>query len=217
MDLCEKVSGLDFDDNIEDLIQRARGGDRDAVGQLLEQFRDVLRVDARRRMGTMLNPRIAVSDVVQQTLIEAHQSFQQIAGAKQGELQAWLRLILTCNITNAVRDHLYVKKRSLNRERSITQSDSVLWRDGSLPSDNNTPSLEACRIEESLLLLEQLDKLPVDQSAAVRMRYLECRSIGEIAIELGRSKTAAAGLVKRGMEKLRNRMNDESPSKETQN
>ena len=165
----------------------------------------------------MLNPRIAVSDVVQQTLIEAHQSFQQIAGAKQGELQAWLRRILTCNITNAIRDHLYVKKRSLNRERSITQSDSVLWRDGSLPGDNNTPSLEACRIEESLLLLEQLDKLPVDQSAAVRMRYLECRSIGEIAIELGRSKTAAAGLVKRGMEKLRNCMNDESPSKETHN
>lgn len=196
------------DERFQTLIRRAHNADREAIGELLEQYRDHLRAVARRRLGSLLNQRMEISDVVQQTLIEAHHNFRQISGAQHRELQAWLRRILQCNIANAIRDHLYTKKRALTLERSTgVDSEGGAGRDAEmLPGKTVTPSVEASRIEQSLLLLDQLDRLPTDQAAAVRMRYLECRSISEIADELGRSKTAAAGLVKRGMEKLREKM-----------
>jgi RNA polymerase sigma-70 factor (ECF subfamily) len=203
------VSGLQrTDERFQTLIRQAHNADREAIGELLEQYRDHLRAVARRRLGSLLNQRMEVSDVVQQTLIEAHQNFRQIAGAEHCELQAWLRRILQCNIANAIRDHLYTKKRALKRERSIgVDSQGGDGRAETIAGKTVTPSIEASRIEQSLLLLDQLDQLPADQAAAVRMRYMECRSITEIANELERSKTAAAGLVKRGMEKLREKMN----------
>ena len=194
------------DEQFRMLIRRAHEADREAVGELLEQYRDHLRVVAAGRMGSLLNRRLGVSDVVQQTLMEAHQNFRQFTGGEHSELRAWLGRILQCNIINAIRDHLYTQKRALALERPLN---SVADGNGAaVPCRTSTPSLRASQIEESLRLLDQLDRLPADQAAAVRMRHMECRSIAEIADELNRSKTAAAGLVKRGMEKLRQQLRE---------
>ena len=50
---------------------------------------------------------------------------------------------------------------------------------------NSDRRMDASRIEESLRLLDALERLPTDQATAVRMRYLECRSIAEIGDEFG--------------------------------
>lgn len=198
----------DGDPEFRTLIRQAHAGDREAVGALLERYRNYLGSVAQRRVGSLLNRRMGVSDLVQQTMIEAHQNFRLFAGEQQDELLGWLRRILHCNITNAIRDHLYTKKRTLALEQSLDSdpvNNQTLTKEAAR-SSIGTPSLQASQIEESLRLLDQLELLPSDQATAVRMRYLECRSILEIAAELNRTKSAAAGLVKRGMKKLRQQM-----------
>jgi len=196
--------------DLRDLIENAHAGDRDALGRLLELYRQYLKTIARRRMGSMLNRRMDVSDIVQQTMVSAHEYFGNFAGSENEQLQAWLRRILQNNISSAIRDHLYTKKRALSLEISFDSSSKSTpsHSNGKVPATSApSPSMQASQLEESLRLLDHLDKLPQDQAAAVRLRYLECRSINEISEQLDRSVPAAAGLVKRGIQNLRKAMN----------
>ena len=202
-------SELSDQPDLRTLIERAHEGDRASLGELLELYRQYLKTVARRRMGSMLNRRLDVSDIVQQTMIDAHQHFAKFAGSQDDQVRAWLRHILQCNVSTAIRDHLYTKKRALSLETSInasTQSDSR-QDNGKVPQTSAlSPSMQASQLEESLRLLDHLERIPADQATAIRLRYLECCSISEIAEHLNRSVTAAAGLVKRGIQNLRRSM-----------
>ena len=55
-----------------------------------EGFRDYLILLARGQLGDQEQARLAASDIVQQTLLEAHQKLHQFRGASNGELAAWL-------------------------------------------------------------------------------------------------------------------------------
>lgn len=186
---------------IEQLVIAARDGDRDAIGQLLESYRDYLRRRAAERLAHGLHQRLDASDLVQQTFLEAHQSFAKFAGSTAPEFVAWLKQILHCNVANAMRDHFLAQKRAAGREQSLASSTG----DGMarVAAATSTPSHRLMRIEESLRFLDALDELPFEQSAAVRLRYLEGLSVSEIAAELNRSRSAAAGLIKRGVQQLR--------------
>jgi RNA polymerase sigma-70 factor (ECF subfamily) len=203
---------LSSNDDFSDLIRMAHAGDKEALGELLAQYRLQLRASAERRLGMLLARRVDASDIIQQTLLEAHESFRRFAGQEKAELHAWLRTLLHCNISNAIRDHLYARKRSLNIEQSLDAPAHDSAANGHIHAvaRDATPSMQASDIEQSLRLLDKLDQLSQDQRAAVQMRYIECRSIGEIATELNRSRTAAAGLVKRGLCRLRRLMTEES-------
>jgi RNA polymerase sigma-70 factor (ECF subfamily) len=73
------------------------------------------------------------------------------------------------------------------------------WLDGEL----TTPSQAAMRNERAVLLAQAIEALPDDQREAVRLRHLKGFSLRQMAAKLGRSETAAAGLLKRGMRRLR--------------
>jgi RNA polymerase sigma-70 factor (ECF subfamily) len=55
-----------------------------------------------------------------------------------------------------------------------------------------------------------IQSLPEMQSEAVRLRHLEGLPVEEIAERLDRSAAATAGLIKRGLQKLREKMSQES-------
>ena len=55
-----------------------------------------------------------------------------------------------------------------------------------------------------------LEILPEDQREAVRLRRLEGRSLAQLADHFGRSKDAVASLLKRGIENLRNQIQDDT-------
>lgn len=192
--------------DIQDLVLAARDGDDSAVGQLLELYRNYLRSLARSRLGPGLNRRFDASDVVQQTFLDAHQNFACFLGSDEPELLAWLRRILRCNVSNAVRDHWLAQKRAAGREQPLDVAIGRRGNHGALAADTPSPSDKLIRTQEVLRFLEALEQLPAAQGTAVRLRYLEGLSIEEIAAELDRSSAAAAGLVKRGMQGLRRRL-----------
>jgi RNA polymerase sigma-70 factor, ECF subfamily len=61
-------------------------------------------------------------------------------------------------------------------------------------------------IEERALLYQLVDGLPADQQRVVALRFVEQKSVREIAAELGRSEGAVKQLQFRALETLRTRM-----------
>ena len=93
-------------------LEPAEGGDE------LERFRSYLRLLARVQLGAGLRTKVDPSDLVQQTLVRAWQSLDQLRGQRDVEVAAWLRQILARTLANAVRD-LAREKRDVGREVSL--------------------------------------------------------------------------------------------------
>ena len=64
--------------------------------------------------------------------------------------------------------------------------------------------------ERAVRLAIMLGKLPEVQREAIRLRYLEGRTLQQIAESIGRSEMAVAGLLKRGLRSLRDLSGTES-------
>jgi len=194
-------------DEVELLLARARAGDGEALGALLDRRRAELLGLARRRLAPDLAARLDASDVVQQAFLEAAESFALFRGASGPEFDAWLRRILEFNLVNLARDHLMTGKRAVRRECSLDDSagKGLALRER-LPSAESSPSLRVARLEQAARLLEALAALPDGQREVVRMRHLEGWPLERIATALKRSPEATAGLLKRGVRALRERL-----------
>src|SRR5579883_98226 len=189
------------------LLEQARRGDREALGRLLEAQRRALYRLAERQLDGRIAVRIDASDIIQQTFLEAHRSFQQFAGQDARQLTAWLEGILDHKVAGEIRDHALLQKRNVRRDRSMDDSHGGMAPlkqelDGGL----STPSQKAIRGEQEQLLMQALNVLPNDQREAVRLRHLEGWALSDIARHLGRSPSATAGLIKRGMQALRRQL-----------
>ena len=77
------------------LLTRARLGDRDALGTMIDEYRAYLGLLARVPLRPDLRAKLDDSDVVQETCLQAHQSFDQFQATTEAEFMAWLRQILS--------------------------------------------------------------------------------------------------------------------------
>lgn len=83
--------------------------------------------------------------------------------------------------------------------------------EGWLIADQSSPSHKAMRAERALRLAAVIEQLPDAQRVAVEQHYFAGSSLAEIAAHVGRSPAAVAGLLRRGLESLRNQLStDES-------
>ena len=178
--------------------------DRDADGRGLDQFRDYLRLLARLRLDPRLRAKLDPSDVVQQTLLRAHQAAGQFRGQGRPEQAAWLRQILANTLANALRD-LARAKRDVALERSLEGclADSSSRLEGWLAADQSSPSQRAERNEQLLQLSEALVGLPEAMREVLLLRHCQGWSLAEISAHLGRSRPAVASLLRRGLKQLR--------------
>lgn len=186
--------------SFQQLLRRARAGDEEARGRLLERFRGYLRVLALRQLDMRVQRRMDASDLVQQTFLSAHRNFSHFAGSTEESLVAWLRKIHARNVQDVLRDHLGAEKRSVNREEYEGESPHA-----ELLQQTSTirPSQRVLLNEEAARLAEFLEQLPDAQREVIRLRYLEGLALNEIAEQMDRSREAIAGLLKRGLRRLR--------------
>lgn len=192
---------------LHDLISRARSGDSSALGELLDRHRDQLRLLADHDLSEKLQRRVDASDLVQQTFLIAHRAFEQFRGESDPELIAWLHTILNQNVQEAVRRHIHAQHRSLQQEVSI-QSAGTTSLPFDPPASDPTPSERVARNEITSELLAALDSLPPDQREAVRLKHLDGLSMAAIATLLGKTEAAVAGLLRRGIATLKQKLRE---------
>src|SRR5262249_50895300 len=173
-------------------------------GLSLERFRRYLEVLAQVQVDPRLRGKLDPSGVVQQTLLEAHRALTQTEGWGDEQRLAWLRRILANNLTDEIRK-LTTQGRDALRERSLDaaleQSSARLER--WLAADQSSPSLPAQRHEQALRLADALAQLPEAQREALILQHWHNWPIAEIGRHLGRSPPAVAGLLHRGLQRLR--------------
>ena len=162
---------------------------------------------AERQLDGRVVVRVDASDVIQQTFLEAHRSFEQFLGRGEREWVAWLEAILQHKVAGAIRDHALLQKRTVRREQSMDQEQgSEPGLKQGLDAGYTTPREKAVRVEEAARLVRALGALPEDQREAVRLRHLEGWALADIARHLNRTPAATAGLIKRGMRTLRRQL-----------
>src|SRR4051794_6409643 len=109
---------------ISGLLAQARAGDAAARDRLFARCRDYLGLAARARIETKLRAKVDASDLVQQTLLEAHRGFGGFRGAPEAEWRAWLRRILDHNAADFVRRYRTTGKREVGREVPLARDGS---------------------------------------------------------------------------------------------
>jgi RNA polymerase sigma-70 factor (ECF subfamily) len=178
-------------------------------GQVLEPYRDYLRLLARLHLDRRLRAKLDPSDVVQQTLLEAYLAMDRWDEHTPAERAAWLRRILARNLANAIRDFTRAR-RDVNLERSLQAGlEASSGRLGTLlPDAGPTPSEQAANNERLLQLAHALLELPEPQREAIVLRHYENWPLAEISRHLGRSPAAVAGLLHRGLKALRARLQE---------
>ncbi len=181
----------------------------DADGPALEQFRSYLHLLARLHLDPRLRSKLDASDIVQQTLLQAHQARDQFRGHDDGERAAWLRQILARNLAHAVRD-FGRDKRDVAREHSLEAAlDASSARlEAWLVVEQSSPSQRAERNEQAVRLAEALEQLPDAQREAVVLHYFQGCPVAEVGRQLGRSPEAVAGLLHRGLKALREHLRE---------
>jgi RNA polymerase sigma-70 factor (ECF subfamily) len=175
----------------------------------LERFREYLGLLARLQLDPRLQAKVDLSGVVQQTLLEAHLAMGQRRGEGEAQVVAWLRKILVNNLADEIRKHAAGKRdaaieRSLDAGLEQSSSRIEAW----LAADQSSPSQRAIQHEEMLLLADAVAGLPENQRRAVEYHHLKGWSLAEIAEALQCSKSAVAGLLHRGLETLRRRLDE---------
>ena len=185
-----------------------------AAAEALEPFRHYLLVLAKLHLDARLRGKLDPADLVQQTLLRAYPAMSQLRTHDPAVVAAWLRRILARTLADTVR-HYDADKRAVDLEHSLTadldRSASGLadW----IAADHTSPSERAERNEELLRLADALAELPDAQREVVVLKHLQGKTLAEIAAATERTVPAVVGLLRRGLEAMRERMNHQDPAK----
>lgn len=192
------------------LLNGARRSPDQRLGRLLELYRNYLRLLAESQLDRKLRARLSPSDLVQETMMEAHRDFSQFRGATESEFLCWLRQILVNNMSRQIEIHVLAEKRDIRREISLDRLRGALERSTAqlgafLPGREDPPSAIAERRERAVILADIMSQLPPDHREVLVLRNLQGRPFQEVAERMGRSVPAAKMLWVRAIKSLRDR------------
>jgi RNA polymerase sigma-70 factor (ECF subfamily) len=168
----------------------------------LDHYRDYLRMLSRVGLDGRLRALADASDVVQQTLLRAHERIGQFRGTGEAEFLAWLRAILARQLTDLARkagQPQWARRHSLETALEESSVHLAAW----LADEHPTPGEQAQRREQLVRLADGLALLSDDQRTAVELHHLENHSVVEVGRRMGRSAGSVAGLLHRGLKALR--------------
>ena len=190
------------------LLERARQGQSDALGQLLELYRNYMSMLARLSLPAELRPKVDPSDVVQEAFLQAHRGFEQFRGRTEAEFLGWLRTILANGLAAQRRRYVRNVGRDVRREavlRSVIDRSSTTLSQAFI-AGNSSPSRCARRQERCVILADALEQLSSDHRDVIVLRNFENKPFSEIANQMGRSTDSVRSLWVRAVRNLADKL-----------
>jgi RNA polymerase sigma-70 factor (ECF subfamily) len=189
----------------EQLLRQAQEGDTMALGVLLEMDRNYLQLLARLQISRRLRRKVDSADVVQETFLKAHRDFGTFQGKTEREWLAWLRQILAMSIAQLVRRFYGTRRRDLRMEEEVEaeldHSSRALAL--GLADKRSSPSHQAARREQSVILADALSQLPEHYREVIILSHMEGLSFPDVAQRMGRSLDSVKNLWARALARLR--------------
>lgn len=178
--------------SLVELLNQARRGDGLARDRLFAKCRNYLVVVARAEAQSGLRAKIDPSDIVQQTLLDAHRGLDGFRGSTEAEWLGWLRRILNHNAADFVRHYIGTEKRGAHREVSLGQagSDQPFRAPPEPAAPDATASQLFARHELELQVADAIASLSDDYRDVIVLRNLERLPFDEVASRMGRSRPA---------------------------
>ncbi len=188
---------------VAEILKEAVQGTGGARDELFALYLPFLKFVANDLVGPSLAKRNDASDLVQQTCTDAIRQLDGFRGKSEPEFTAWITSILRNQVANAYRFNMQ-EKRDMRRETSRLPSDSTAsigWH--SISGETATPLEVVIKGEAALFLLHAISELPAAQRTVIAKRFLEGRKLIDIASEMDSTVGAVAGLLRRGLQKVR--------------
>ena len=185
-------------------VQQAAAGDADALQRLIVHYHATLHGKVAAALDTHLRGRIEPDDILQQAYITAFKNIADCHFDGPGGFYKWLEAIVL-NQLKDVQRALRRQKRDIGREVH-SRPDATASYPGlisRLASTESTPSRRVARDEAIAGVMTCLARLSEDQRAVVRLRYLECLPVADVAARLGRPEETIHTLCSRGLRRLR--------------
>jgi RNA polymerase sigma-70 factor (ECF subfamily) len=191
----------------DDLLRRARAGDKAALAALFTHYRERLKRMVRLRLDRRLSGRVDASDVLQEAYLEVHKRFAEYAAQDELPFFLWLRLVTGQKLTDVHRHHLGSKMRDAAQEVSLYRGALPQASSASLAAHllgkMTSVTQAAIRAEHKLLVQEALNSMdPIDREVLV-LRHFEQLNNDETALTLGLKKSAASQRYIRALKRLK--------------
>lgn len=187
----------------EELLRQARQGEREPLGQLLQQYRPYLLHIANAELPDWLQAKVGGSDVVQDAILEAIGGFGRFEGRTVVELQGWLRAILLRQVGRAARRFQGTDMRQVDREVPLPEAGSQA---GALADGQLSPSGQVRQGEDAAAVQQALTRLPEHYRQILIWREWEDVPFAEIARRLDKSVDAARMVWWRAVERFNQEM-----------
>jgi RNA polymerase sigma-70 factor, ECF subfamily len=191
---------------VQQLLDRARGGDPAALDELLGLCRDPLHRAVDLRLDPKLAHREDASDVVQKVLIDAHRRFRDYLRDPKMPFTLWLRHIAQDRIIDTHRRHQEAGRRSIEREQhagKLASDASSVMLVAQLVDHDLTPASAAIQQELTRKLQGVLGELDPTDREIILMRYYEQMSNQDIAAALDLTEAAASMRHLRALRRLK--------------
>jgi RNA polymerase sigma-70 factor (ECF subfamily) len=208
---CEEPHDRYKKDRLQRWISKAKTGDHEALGKLIDACHELLLPVARRCIPLSLKSKFDPADLIQEAALEAHRSIAGLKGETIEEFFSWLRRILIHKSGGIRRRFEDTDKRNIDLEFAEF-SDGVegLARTVQRP----TPSEMAIDLEQRAQLLESVNRLPEDMKQAIALRHRDGLTFSNIGEQMNRSGEAARKLWERAVRRLRKDIRGFRKSKE---
>jgi len=145
------------------LLARVRGGDDQAIEELLARHRSALRRFVELRLDSRLNPRLDPSDVVQEAQLEVVRNIRDYLRREPMPFWLWLHRTTYQNLVRLRRVHVLAARRSVVREVSLPDASSILlahklFANKSWPGQQLVDEEIRRRVQEALTRLDEIDR-----------------------------------------------------------
>jgi len=190
----------------DDLLQRMRDGNQEALAAVFSHYRDRLRRIVHFRLDHRLAGRLSESDVLQETYIAAAKRLEHFG--KHDEMPAflWLRLVAGQQLVDLHRQHLQAEMRDARKEVALQHNG---------PSPHTSMAIAAqlvgkmTAVSEVVARAERIERLeatlnamdPIDREV-IALRHFEELSNVETAKVLNIEQSAASKRYLRAMKRL---------------